>query len=103
MKSIAINLAVIALLACVIGASSAETMEQPNKAGGKIVLTDKPCLEKEAAPLLHAYSFAPDGQALFGCWGQVGGKVHITWHNGERSVLPPNSFGPKKHGKSHSI
>ncbi|MES2362382.1 MAG: hypothetical protein V4646_11345 [Pseudomonadota bacterium] len=70
----------------------ADTWEQPNEGGGRIVLTDRACNEKDSAELMSAYTYLGNGSMLPGCWATLDAKVHIVWDNGKRSVFSMYSF-----------
>ena len=80
--------------AALVGAYNAHalTLIQPNVAGGKMVLTGTTCPKPGFAVLKQAYSFTPNGSAIFGCWTMMDGMVHISWDNGVRSVFEVDSF-----------
>lgn len=85
------NFALAALLATTALAQAA-TWSTPNKAGGKIILTDRPCAVPEAAPLYEAYSYSSTGARQDGCWGTWDGLVQIVWETGRRSAFDNDTF-----------
>ena len=72
--------------------AQALTWEQPNQAGGKIVLTDRACPRAGAEKLFEAYTFEANGNFGAGCWILLDGLVHIVWDGGGRSVFPVRAF-----------
>ena len=75
-------------------AAQANTWELPNRSGGKIVATDRPCPTKGADGLLYVYSHIPGGEALQGCWTVMDNTVIIMWDNGKMTVHAIDSFAP---------
>ncbi len=76
----------------VLAAAHADTLEQPNQAGGKIVLTTRACDKPDATLLLEAYTYEASGAMRAGCWVMLDGLIHIVWQGGGRSVFPFASF-----------
>ena len=82
----------IALL-LVSGTANAEKyFEMKNKAGGKIVLHATECHDKSRAPLRLATASGKGHKTDFGCWGYIGGEVHIVFDDGERRAYPAEAF-----------
>lgn len=73
-------------------AACADSWEQPNSGGGKIILTDRACPDKAFSTLMSAYTFIKSGKTVYGCWVVLDGKVQIAWDNGERSTFEPTAF-----------
>jgi len=72
----------LALLIFVPALSHAEGVAMmPNKAGGKIVLTDDVCRRdgKTFSPLMRAYFYTQDGYTQDGCWYAEDETVLISW------------------------
>lgn len=60
--------------------------EMPNKAGGKIILTESPCPNRTSR---IAYSTKPDSPTMTGCWAYDELFIHIRWdHDGQISSFP---------------
>lgn len=82
----------------------ADTWEQPNNAGGKIVLADRVCEDDKYPGLMAAYAYRANGGVTMGCWAVLDEMVHVSWNTGRRSVFSADSFTPgpgnKKSGKS---
>ena len=75
MKKLLIALALIPTL------THAEALfELPNKAGGKIVLTDEYCRDNQHK---LAYSVMANYPTLLGCWTADNSFVHIGWYDGD--------------------
>ncbi len=76
--------AIVAIVATVaVATAQAEiTAKIPTNAGGYIRLTDTPCEEANTA---KAYTVAPDGHIIAGCWGfdPEEGLAWIKYANGE--------------------
>lgn len=73
---------------------SAETLATlNNKAGGKIVLTDRPCVYKGTHhdKLNFVYNYGSSGQSSEGCWGIEGEVVAVIWFDSEGTMRYPLS------------
>ena len=81
----------VAVLSCAITAQ-AQSYTQPNKGGGRIVLSFSPCSLPGSENLLQAYTYIESGKATFGCWMMLDGLVHVAWSDGGRSVYPSYGF-----------
>jgi len=77
------HLAVIALLIPVI-AHAAAIATMPNKAGGKIVLTDEACVHKgkKYDGLNRAYNYSTEGYTTEGCFMVEDETVVVIWNDG---------------------
>lgn len=92
MKTNLLFLAGVALL-LTLSDSQAASFSMANQAGGRIVLTDRPCDDQvNGANLLQAYTFTDTGAQGNGCWTIIDGLVHIGWGEGKRSVFPQDRF-----------
>jgi hypothetical protein len=94
----------MALVACLSITVSANSLHAPNEAGGRIVITDRPCPSSEK--LRMAYAVEGSGEVHEGCWAFFDGLVHIFWPDkGVRTAYPPNIFIPSeaKRGKSEDV
>lgn len=70
--------------------AAAESWETENKAGGRIVLTDRPC--KDYKYLKEAYAISPAGETLEACWAWMDGFVHVAYRHGEKRIYDPAIF-----------
>jgi len=86
--------AIAALLVLSCQPAHARSWELPNEAGGKIVITTRPCPNAVAPDLLEAYSFATGGRVVRGCWALIDGLVHIAWGYGVRRIFRVEDFTP---------
>ena len=81
------------LLLCLNAAAvNAETFAtQPNKAGGKIVLTDETCKHngKVYDKLNRAYNYGSEGYTSEGCWVVEGETIVILWIETEQKMRYP--------------
>lgn len=78
--------------------AKAEVFVAENKAGGEIVLTDRPCKLKDEVyeGLYEAYVWSPKAAMEKGCWTFVDKMVHIVYENkGDRRVYDPSIFRKK--------
>lgn len=66
--------------------------ELRNKAGGKIVLHAVECYDKSKPSLKLVTATAPSQKTIFGCWGYIGGEVHVVYDDGERRSYPADVF-----------
>jgi hypothetical protein len=76
-------LAVLALMIpTLVQAAAIATM--PNRAGGKIVLTDEPCIHKGKtyAGLARAYNYSTEGYTTEGCFAIEDDTVVVIWDDG---------------------
>jgi hypothetical protein len=87
------------LLLMLSGQAQADSWEQTNTSGGRIVLTDRQCDEGKYKNLLEAYAYTSTGTMEQGCWGPLDGKVHISWNQGKRSVYSMDGFVPGRENK----
>lgn len=53
-----------------------------NEAGGRIVLTDKECINKS----LLAYTTRKDGHTTFGCYTMNKSYIFVQWQTGKNDV-----------------
>lgn len=99
MKTNLLFLASVALLFTVGDAQAqaqAQVWSMANKAGGRIILVDRPCPDQDqGAGLLEAYAYTADGTRTAGCWTFFDGLVQIGWGQGKRSVFPQERFIPE--------
>ena len=80
------------LLLCLSAHVSAETVAtQPNQAGGKIVLTDEPCVHrgKSYGNLNRAYNYGSAGYTSEGCWGVEDETVIVYWIDTDQKMRYP--------------
>ena len=71
----------------------------PNKGGGEITLTDRPCIIKgqNLSELREAYTWTPSAPYEKGCWTIVDGMVHVLYLvSGERRVYSLDGCREKK-------
>ena len=81
------------------GAWADRVFVSPNKGGGEITLTDRPCIIRgqNMDQLREAYTWAPNASYEKGCWGIVDGMVHVLYLvTGERRVYPLENFREKR-------
>lgn len=59
----------------------AQVLVTPNKGGGEIVLTDRPCVYqgKNHDKLRAAYTWSPSSNKSDGCWVLQDGKIHVIY------------------------
>jgi hypothetical protein len=84
----------VLLLLCLSAHVSAETVAtQPNQAGGKIVLTDEPCVHKGKTygNLNRAYNYGSAGHTGDGCWGVEDETVIVYWIDTDKKMRYPAS------------
>ena len=64
-----------------------------NKAGGKIVLTDRPCVHNGVKhdKLNFVYNYGTSGHSSEGCWAIQGEVVSIVWFDSEGTMRYPIS------------
>ena len=80
------------LLLCLSAHVSAETVAtQPNQAGGKIVLTDDPCIQngKNYEKLNRAYNYGSAGYTSEGCWIVEDETVIVVWIDTNQKMRYP--------------
>lgn len=71
----------------------------PNKGGGEITVTDRPCIinGENKRTLREAYTWTPNHALEKGCWTLVDGMVHILFlESGQRRVYPIEDFRQKQ-------
>jgi hypothetical protein len=84
--------AILVLLLAASWPIHADTWEQTNRSGDRIVLTDRPCEEPPALNLKEMYSYTSSGITMRGCWVVIDDMVHIGWEDGHHSVHRQDSF-----------
>ena len=86
---------IIAAMLLTAGVAHAEKwFEMPNKAGGKIILTEYKCETNEKGRMVIAT--LPEGDTVQGCWFYFTDMVHIKWDSGKVSSFSPNDFVAKE-------
>ena len=102
----------VAWMATYVYALKAETVAtQPNQAGGKIVLTDGPCIHKgkNYDNLNRAYNYGSAGYTSEGCWGVEDETVIVYWIDTDQKMRYPvtaftmNSNYSKSKSKNRSM
>ena len=91
-------LALSALTGCAVPAK-AQVFVVPNKGGGEITITTRPCIinGENKSQLREAYTWTPSYPFEKGCWGVVDGMIHIIFlKSGERRVYAISDFQEKK-------
>lgn len=99
MKKLFSILALSALTGCAAPVKSQALFVMPNRAGGEITLTDRPCIIRgqNMNQLREAYTWSPTSSYEKACWGIVDGMVHILYlTTGERRVYPITDFRQKQ-------
>lgn len=92
---------ITALLLAATTLAQANTWELPNRSGGKIVATDRPCHTKGGEGLLYVYSYINGGETLQGCWTVMDSTVLIMWDTGQMTVHAIDTFTPIEVNKPH--
>jgi hypothetical protein len=86
LRRLKMKLKYLALLACLLPAlaQAAAIAEMPNRAGGKIVLTDEVCRHegKIYDNLARAYNYSAEGYTTEGCFGVEDETVVVIWKDG---------------------
>lgn len=85
-------LVLLGLLLSVSIAVKAETIATlNNKGGGKIVLTDRPCVYKGTThdKLNFVYNYGSSGYSSEGCWAIEGEVVAVIWFDSEGTMRYP--------------
>jgi hypothetical protein len=95
----------VAWMATYVYAVKAETVAtQPNQAGGKIVLTDDPCIHKgkNYDKLNRAYNYGSAGYTSEGCWGIEDETVIVYWIDTDQKMrYPVSAFTINKNHSSN--
>lgn len=81
--------------------ATADSWAIPNKSGGEIVITDRPC--DGYKNLSQAYNYGGTGRYTEGCWTVIDNMVHVVWSDNSRYTYPMDAFykkstTAKKHG-----
>jgi hypothetical protein len=73
-----------ALLFLPLVAQAGAVATMPNRAGGKIVLTDEPCVHKGKTydGLNRAYNYTTEGYTTEGCFAIEDETVVVIWNDG---------------------
>lgn len=80
----------VALMLVAMGARASDIAFISNRAGGQIVLTDAKIPICQGA--MAAFTRAPGGRTLFGCWAASNQHVTIEWADGDIRTYPVASF-----------
>jgi hypothetical protein len=104
MKKILIG-GLLALTTTLVNAETMATLD--NKAGGKIVLTDKPCVYKGTTheKLNFVYNYGTTGYSSEGCWAIQGDTVAVIWFDSEGTMRYPLTnfvINPNYKGKNRN-
>ena len=101
------TLVLLGLLLSVATVAKAETVATlNNKAGGKIVLTNRPCIHKGVnhEKLNFVYNYGTSGNSSEGCWAVEGEVVVVVWFDSEGTMRYPITnftLAPQKKGNSN--
>ena len=74
------------------GKAHAESWSMPNKAGGKVVITDKRC--PYFTYLSEAYTYTSSGDVYKSCWTVVDGAIHVLYYDGSEKIYDIKYFNP---------
>lgn len=101
-KLIAILLIFFAAIFTTQQAKAEAIAMMPNKAGGKIILTNNACVHKgkEYKELRQIYMFTSEGYTMEGCYGLEDETVLAIWTNGQKMRYPAENFTLVKTQKS---
>ena len=100
------TLVLLALLSAVTVVRAETVATLNNKAGGKIVLTNRPCIHKGVNhdKLNFVYNYGTSGSSSEGCWGVEGEVVVVVWFDSEGTMRYPIvnfTLAPQKKGNSN--
>lgn len=98
MKKVLLITAASALIGCA-SLAKAQVFVMPNKGGGEITLTSRPCVinGETVNGLREAYTWSPASPHQQGCWTIVDGMVHVLYlKTRERMVYPIEDFQRKQ-------
>ena len=84
-------LVLLALLSASIVVKAETVATLVNKAGGKIVLTDRPCVHRGVThdKLNFVYNYGSSGYSSEGCWAVEGEVVVVVWFDSEGTMRYP--------------
>jgi hypothetical protein len=98
-RRLKMKLKCLAVIACMLPAMThaAAIAEMPNRAGGKIVLTDEVCKHegKTYESLARAYNYSAEGYTTEGCFAVEDETVVVIWKDGSanpRMRYPAENF-----------
>jgi hypothetical protein len=94
------------LLLCASVAHAETVATLNNKAGGKIVLTSRPCIYKNVTydSFNFVYNYGSSGNSSEGCWKAEGEVVVVVWFDSEGTMRYPIvnfTLAPQKKGNSN--
>jgi hypothetical protein len=99
LRRLRMKLKYLAVMACMLPAMAyaAAIAEMPNRAGGKIVLTDEVCRHdgKTYDSLNRAYNYSAEGYTTEGCFAVEDETVVVIWKDGSanpRMRYPAENF-----------
>jgi hypothetical protein len=98
MKRVLLTTVAFALIGCATPART-QVFVMPNKSGGEITLTARPCLigGETVEGLREAYTWSPASPHQQACWTIVDGMVHVLYlKTRERMVYPIEHFQRKQ-------
>jgi hypothetical protein len=86
LRKLKMKLKCLVVIACMLPVmvQAAAIAEMPNRAGGKIVLTDEVCKHegKTYDNLARAYNYSAEGYTTEGCFGVEDETVVVIWKDG---------------------
>ena len=88
------KLLLVALSILSLNAVAEVIAEMPNRAGGEVVLLDRPCAT--APNTFVAFSYMQDNRSIIGCWTAAGDRVFVDWSGDVRSYPIVDFNFPKK-------
>jgi hypothetical protein len=98
-RRLRMKLKYLAIITCMLPvmAHAAAIAEMPNRAGGKIVLTDEVCRHegKTYDSLARAYNYSAEGYTTEGCFAVEDETVVVIWKDGSnnpRMRYPAENF-----------
>ena len=99
LRKLKMKLKCLVVIACMLPvmAQAAAIAEMPNRAGGKIVLTDEVCKHegKTYESLARAYNYSAEGYTTEGCFAVEDETVVVIWKDGSanpRMRYPAENF-----------
>lgn len=89
----------VVLVAAIPSIAVSQVMVAPNKGGGEIVITARPCVVngKTYEQFYEAYAWSPTASKAAACWTVEDGNVVLVFiADGDQRVYPKSAFKEKK-------
>lgn len=94
------RVALLIILALIGAKAHGASWQMPNKSGGYIILTDRPCSLPGGSPFRDGYAYAQNGQVVRFCWSIVDNLVRAVYADGSEYAYNVTSFVPVQEARA---